>query len=418
MSAIHFFLCAVPRSFWKQPSTVHGRTVDIARFVADALGCEQRIAKDVNLDNEYSRYTLCCQRLEQEIMLSQGVKFIARYADFSAVLQSGLFPAVALDSTYLRLLERTAEEPGPERLGASFFPPDTVGSHLDAFSRWLVIQGTTAEQSAQQRIAFFRSATQAGCGVVEFQSAFHQFREGELAAVNAADVAAQPVEKHERFISVPEFARDDIEIEGFGRRKQDLAVILRRQIREALTLGEPVTFGNEAQHDVIAEILNEFVFVPPGQSPQLLEMRVMYADGSEAEPFPLFCLPRNEMLDVSARATAPLRVALMSMRHLELDPEIDFCWFRNRDVSRTRMLAETDQFCFDMTLAQLRDSLALGDLVIHLYHTGFEPAVVGFYRGVVQLLREARMQHGGARLAVVPFYFRGNTCYQPGTVWQ
>jgi hypothetical protein len=146
-------------------------------------------------------------------------------------------------------------------------------------------------------------------------------------------------------------------------------------------------------------------------------MRVVYVDGSEATPFPVFGLMAIHN-DGARPAIAPLRVALMSMRHLELDPEIDFCWFRNRDVSRTRTLAETDRFCFDTTLSQLHDSLALGDLEIHLYHTGFEPAVLGFYRGVVQVLRELRIQRSSRRLVVIPFYYRGEANYQAGTIWQ
>ena len=57
----------------------------------------------------------------------------------------------------------------------------------------------------------------------------------------------------------------------------------------------------------------------------------MYADGSEAKPFPLFCLPRATKAS-KAKETNPLKISLMSMRHLELDPEIDFCWFRNREA--------------------------------------------------------------------------------------
>jgi len=101
-----------------------------------------------------------------------------------------------------------------------------------------------------------------------------------------------------------------------------------------------------------------------------------------------------------------------------MDSDIDYYWFRNREVSRTRTLAETDQFCFDATVTQLRDCLAIGDLQMHLYHTGFEPAVLGFYRGLIQTLIHLRGQGGKPAVAVRPFYYRGADNYEPGTVWR
>ena len=49
MSVSLFYLCAIPGPVWNQPTAAHGYGVDIARFVADALGCERRIGKEVNL---------------------------------------------------------------------------------------------------------------------------------------------------------------------------------------------------------------------------------------------------------------------------------------------------------------------------------------------------------------------------------
>ena len=108
----------------------------------------------------------------------------------------------------------------------------------------------------------------------------------------------------------------------------------------------------------------------------------------------------------------------MSMRHLEMDPDTDFCWFRNREVSRTRTLSETDEFCFDTTRDQIHDSLQLGSLRINLFHTGFEPAIIGFYRGLVKALLELRQQTDGPGLSVTPFYYRGpRNPYQTGSRW-
>lgn len=415
MSTSKIYLCAVPQDVWTEPATAHGKQADIARFVSDALGCEQRIAKEVNLDNEYSRYTLCCQRIEQEIAASRRLATFQTADDFLKLVQSGRFPLFRVPDDYLVALAEATEHIGQERIGASFFPPDSLASHRAAFVQWSTAHKLADIPGVRHRTAFLRLAESAGCGVVEILSAYHP---GSAAvAPERAMMGAEEEPGAEVYITLPEFSQQIDSTETFGRKKRELAATLRRHIREAITTGEPVAFGNEAQHDVIAEVLNEVTFVPAGEQPRPFALRVIYADGSEAAPFPVFSLSRSPQAELNVAAT-PLRVALMSMRHLELDPEIDFCWFRNRDVSRTRTLAETDRFCLDTTLSQLRDSLALGDLVIHMYHTGFEPAVIGFYRGVAQVLKELRVQRSSRRLIVVPFYYRGGTNYQAGTIWQ
>lgn len=417
MTTSRFYLCAIPRPVWEDTSNVYG--VGISRFVTDALGCERRIAKEVNLANEYSRYTLVCRRMEQDILQSGRLRITKDAQAFHEARSANFFPTLVLQAGYLTLLSRTLDQPGQERLGACFFPPGEVGKHLQVFKRWAKEQGLIDTPLVKQRLNFFSWAQQAECGVVELQYGFQLADERQLQAVSSYGYAAESVLKeNDHYIELPEFATDGLAIEFFGHKgkKQHLARILEGQIRQALQTGEPVNFGNQAPHDVITEVLHRFVFVPPGEMVQPVKMRVVYVDGSEAEPFPLFCLPLPT--NQTNSPVFPLRVALMSMRHLELDSEIDYYWFRNRDVSRTRTLAETDQFCFDTTKIQLKDSLALGDLDIHLYHTGFEPAVVGFYRGVVRALLGLSKQQGGPAFSVTPFYLIGGSDHEEGNIWR
>jgi hypothetical protein len=414
MISSRFYLCAIPRLVWEQPDNL--QRVDIVHFVDDALGCERRIAKEINLENEFNRYTLTCQRLEQEIIYSRRIRQANNIQEFRQILQAEYFPAQALHPGYLALLSRTESAAGWERLGASFFPPDKISQHRHAFGLWVAREGLADTPVVQQRLTFLEWAEEANCGVVELQTGFHVVTQEQHEAIARYNYTAPTDEGKDSFVEIPDFETTGVAIEFFGEtgRKQHLAKILRKQIHEALVADEPVTFGNQAPHDVITQVLHEFVFVSPEMSKQPAKMRVAYADGSEAELFPLFCLPRT--IEAIPEIANPLRVALLSMRHLELDPEIDFCWFRNREVSRTRTLAETDQFCFDTTLTQIDDCLKLGDLGIHLYHTGFEPAVLGFYRGIVYKLLELQKQQT-ARLSVEPFYFRGGDNYQAGTIW-
>lgn len=415
MSTLKIHLCAIPANIWENPASVHGKGPDIAGFVTDALGCERRIAKEVNLDNEYERYTLCCQRIEQEIGSSSLLAPLQSMNDFSIVIQAGRFPVVTIGVDYLNILDKMSDKEGFERLGASFFPPVTITSHHEVFTQLAKELNIFDVDNVQRRIDFFSLAKDSGCGVVELQSAYHM----SDVLVESIDARIQPVhKKHERqYITIPDFPHDFTSEAIYGEKKKKLVVDLRKRIYEALKNGEPISFGNAARHDEITEVLHEFVFMQASSEIQPLPLRVVYVDGSEARPFPLFSFS-NIVRYADFPEIAPLRVALMSMRHLELDPEIDFCWFRNRDVSRTRTLAETDQFCYEATLTQLRDCLELGDLVIHLYHTGLEPAVIGFYRGVVEVLCKLHVQKPERRLAVIPFYYRGGKNYQAGTIWQ
>jgi hypothetical protein len=195
-----------------------------------------------------------------------------------------------------------------------------------------------------------------------------------------------------------------------GRRR--MMERLEAEIEEALPTNGKVNMSNQP-HEVSTEVLGQFVRASAGQVPG--RVRVTYADGSEAKPFPLRILPVN-----SAPAPAnpvEISVALMSMRHLELDPMVDWAWYRNKEVSQTRPLAESDEFCFQYSLKQLtelHDAYAGHALVLNMYHTGFEPAAIAFYRAVAMTLMRQR-----GRLRVVPHYFRGGTRFAASeTIWE
>lgn len=408
MNPSRFYLCALPATVWE--TAVNPAGLDIVRFVGDAVSSERRIAKDVNLENEYSRYTLTTRRLEQEIILTGRLHDAPTAEEFAQVLSRGYFPTQRLVPGYLTLLARAGDGQDVARLGASFFSPDQCPAHRRAFADWATRHHLSGQPVVAQRLEFLAWAEAAGCGVVELQIAYHRASDDvDTMEMNPA------VDDSPHFVELPEFATSGLDVEFFGSgQKRRIAEILSRQIRAALATGEAVTFGNQAPHDVIAEVLHQFVYVPTGEPPRPVQLRVTYADGSEAAPFPLFYLATPpEGIPTGAN---PLRVALMSMRHVELDVDVDFCWFRNREVSRTRTMAETDEFCRAATETQLDESLALGDLAMHLYHTGFEPAVIGFYRALVHRLSALR-KSSGPSLVVTPYYFRGHDGYQAGSTW-
>ncbi len=416
MTISRFYICAIPATFWS--SSVNAHQLNIGTLAVDALNCERRITKEVNLQDEYSRYTLICNQIEQKVSLSGLIQRIKKYEDFPEIIGAKRFPATVLPDGYISILSRLLENPlKGERLGASFFPPEQVAKHYEAFQRWSAQQELSNSPIIQQRLRFFENAANGKCGVVELQTSFMPAQVDDSLLMQYRGSQTE-VEESTKYIEIPRFIVTDLDRELFGEnsKKQRLLHTLIKQIQDALQNDEPVSFGNQAQHDVITEALNYFVYVPIDKPLKPTNLRIAYSDGSEAEPFPVFCLHRSGDTAVPAFSN-PLKLSLMSMRHFELDPEIDFCWFRNKEVSKTRTLAETDDFCYKTTISQLDESLKQGDLLMYMYHTGFEPAVIGFYRGLVHQLMKLR-KITTPSLRVIPMYFRGGDVYQEGKYWE
>jgi hypothetical protein len=136
-----------------------------------------------------------------------------------------------------------------------------------------------------------------------------------------------------------------------------------------------------------------------------INIRFAYDDGSIGEKFPLFCLAPKR----APEGLPIIKAALISNRHFELDPEIDICIIRNSEISRREeaSFAEQEQLSYNITDRFLRDYLKKSNgLELHLYHTGLEPAVIGTYRAILEILRESDLKFRG-KLIVIPKMFRG-----------
>ncbi|MFJ8785826.1 hypothetical protein [Streptomyces sp. NPDC102476] len=184
-----------------------------------------------------------------------------------------------------------------------------------------------------------------------------------------------------------------------SRKRQ--AEALCQQIISALRHGQPVPIGMAAPHDVITEVLRDL----QGPDCPPAALRLVQVDGSESAPFPLG-LP----LRPSPAGDRTLHLGLMSVRHMDLDEYVSGYWFRNRLVSvADRTFAEIENFCYHDTLERLPEMAECGIDRLDIVNTGFEPAVIGFYRAVA-----AHVQ--SHPLSVTPYYARG-TQYDPGTTW-
>jgi len=151
---------------------------------------------------------------------------------------------------------------------------------------------------------------------------------------------------------------------------------------------------------------------------------VVYRDGSSGPPFPLRGTLMNDARSAAERSLPERRLSfsLLSIRHTEMDVEVDGAWLRNTVVSRVRPAGDTDRIVYDISLAQLRTLLEDGPVTVSIYQTGLETAVVGFYRAVLAVFREPAYNSGA--LAIVPMFFTAGADadqsprFLEGTPWQ
>lgn len=411
------YLCLIPERHWGGATIPTASELRIARFAAEALTAERRIRKEVNIDNERRRYSLLCSRIEAEVLKSDLLEIVNNLDDVPSVLGSGKLPAVQIDRTYLDLLRAIIDEDSPGRLGATFFPPGEVQTHLDVFNE--IGAGRRADHTVAFRVRseFFRLAAQAGGGVIEVQQHFAtaQPPDAESSAVisELVEIRRQRARDQSKTATVELSAKDLHEVETLkSEYKQRQVQALSDAVIKAIKNKEPANFSNRA-NDVIAEVLHRFVYVPPGRPTTPSNLRIVYADGSEAPPLNIRCLPLSHQSAADGAEQSPtIRAVLMSMRHVDLDQNVDVAWFRNREVSKARTLAETDEYCYQTTLGLLEDALRDGPLRLHMYHTGFEPAVIGFYRGIVEALL------AGRQVSILPYYYRGKDGFELGNWWR
>lgn len=173
------------------------------------------------------------------------------------------------------------------------------------------------------------------------------------------------------------------------------------QLRRAVTAAgapEPINPSGIANRALTESLWD---FVARGDATAPVAVPVEYRDGSRAtNPFVMRSL---DLVRNAEEVGETLSFALLSIRHTELDAIVDGAWLRNTQISQTRTQADTDDLVYSISRKQL-DALTDGGAVpitLKMYQTGLEPAIVGFYRAVVDHL----LAHPHS-LAVLPMYFQ------------
>jgi hypothetical protein len=421
MSRYAVQVCIVPGSWWGASSP----QPEFFQMVEEALAIEWRLPKGVDVERDRSRHAICARRVEQ--IVRSACQTPRETAQYKRIIQLGQPAAGRLEESYLGVLDKmiSAVQDNPAwhayRIGASIFPPGdqntafSLAQHLQGFEH--LARSLKLDQDPQviQRLNLLRWAKQQKCGVVELVEIYP----ADLQQNSSLAAQAQTPIKLDELVAKKSsddswFSLDsNRSLDDQQRRSQREAMIA--EVERAIRSNVAVNINNYS-HLVITDILHSFVFSPPQTSSRLL--KVVYEDGSQGRPFPIYCLPQPGT-EVTQRFSGiqPLRVAMLSIRHMEMDREVDMAWFRNTEASlRRSCYADTDFFCYQETLRQLKTLKPEEPILIHLYQTGLEPAVVGFFRALVEFYMAKETKD--AQIAVVPRYFRGPGLeYSSGAMW-
>jgi len=355
-----------------------------------AIRLESLMEKGVMKDIDRKRYLLICERIE----------FLAA----KLLLEKHLDHQI-LDQGYLDLLIELSQNPDDLaqaiRLGASFFKADSVASHAASFKELTTRLGLSDRSVVKARLAFFEKASAQQCHVIEIQEGFTGI------GIKVEEPLLEELKRSFNELDVP----DEMTVSVKGNAYQGL----RQQFNTAI---EMLNSGNQGSlnfsslgHHVITEILNEFVYAR-GKS---LYVPVIYADGSEAPPLPLHVLNPLRFRGQTLDNEPLLKVGMMSARHPEMDKFLDLYWFRNQEISVRRTTAETDVTAYEITKNLLFKTRGEGPYRFCFYQTGFQPAIVGFYRALTEELMERR--DSTPTLEDIPVFFLHGT-YRNGKVWR
>lgn len=180
-------------------------------------------------------------------------------------------------------------------------------------------------------------------------------------------------------------------------------------LAEALDVdsGDGVIRPSGITNSVLTETLRREAAQQPGKPS--VELPVRYVDGSSGPPFPLRAIP---LVDLEPEGWRLLAFTLLSIRHVEMDEIVHGAWFRNARISARRPQGLTDEVAYQTSRRQFMLLDPKRPTLIHLYQTGFEPAVMGFYRALLHHLAE----YPGS-VAVTPHYYRSAGSFLKGTPW-
>ena len=366
--------------------------IDLNVLMTRAVRVEQRMAKGVNLEDEQRRYHILCERIE---FYTQQI--LARNVGKTEVLGGEYL-------SLLRLLsKRYPEEVARARLMANFCPKQFLGQHINQFENLTRRLGWFECSDVQTKIRFYKEAIESNKNVFELQIPW-----SEVGIHNEiSDEGMVDLQKSFLDLKVVDEITENVDRSPFLNLKAQIDLVIQR-VNQGLPAA--VSFS-DLRHDVIPEVLHDFVY----GSGKPMYLPVTYADGSEAARFPIHCLRlRSGETMRKMREEPMIKVGQLSARHPEMDPQVRVYFFRNQEISIGKMSAEIDTVAYQKAKEIFLRMRAEGSFRLGYYQTGFQPAVVGFYRALTEeLLDTAKKQPA---IEVTPYYYLGGS-YKAGKIW-
>lgn len=377
-----------------------GRQV-LPKLTEQGLYDEEELLRGVNKHNVRHRYHLVLDR----------VQFLAHLA----LLSGQRFRTITLDpSVFPGLSELWSISPGKVRdmrLLPAFWMPGQASDYVVNLKT--LGEGT---QALQQIASFLQVAAGSNQVVIAVQN-----KHSRQTSQNLSQATVQSSQLAKAFAAqfVPDWIND------YSNTPFDQVVVkhLWRAVQSARR-GQPNGVNlDEVPHLIITKALHTMVYEDPAQvDNQKIAVNIVYADGSQARPFPLFCLTPREGPEIEElRTKKRIRMGMISWRHREMNSLIDQYWFRNIEVSGPGMTsAEVDEFCYQTTLTKLSDIYQLNiPVCLDFYQTGFQAPLVGFLRAVVEFLKQG--QGRLPMLEIVPHFYdkrlKDGQEYEKGQPW-
>ncbi|OGD73011.1 hypothetical protein A3K29_02610 [Candidatus Collierbacteria bacterium RIFOXYB2_FULL_46_14] len=361
--------------------------LDLRVLMSKALKIEERLRKGVNPDDEQRRYHILCDRMEylgSFIGMNKSVRSVELGIEYFELL--------------LQIQARFPVEFRSARVSANFCPWSKITEQISLFENLVKRAGVSDRKEIQEKIRFYRDAEKNKLHILELQEQLIT----EDAEVNPEDGLIS------KFLSIP--VSDKItsakDVNSFMALRNQINTVIA-DMEKGIQTG--VNFSDLA-HNVITEILREFVY----QGGRPMYLPVIYADGSKGKPLPIRCLKfRSEKLKALSKHPI-LNVGMMSGRHHEMDEVVKVYFFRNQEISIGKTAAESDEAAYVRAKEIFEKLRSEGIYRIAFFQTGFQPAVVGFYRALTEEL--LKREKSAPELEVIPHYYFGEE-YEEGRVW-
>ena len=182
----------------------------------------------------------------------------------------------------------------------------------------------------------------------------------------------------------------------------------RFQCRVALGReGHPVDVS-DMPNPVLTEGLHDLVARPSNAHDESLTTPIIYGDGSEGPQFPVNAVRFADLVNDS---WPTLSVAMLSMRHPEMDHLVCGAFLRNSEISRDAAHGHVDMLAYQRATEAIDALSQHGPVHIRVHQTGFQPPLVGLYRAVTDALLRER------EVAVTPVFFGSHGRTREGMPW-